>query len=104
MLYDQGTIVQASPSLAKLSCSPVVKLHSGEIERHAMHPGDLVRLVSQTGELTLAIEADDHLPRGVAFVAWNQGPGGAIGANVLIDATNVATEGVTKVRLESSRG
>lgn len=104
VLYDQGTIVQASPSLAKLSCSPVVKLHSGEIERHAMHPGDLVRLVSQTGELTLAIEADDHLPRGVAFVAWNQGPGGAIGVNVLIDATNVATEGVTKVRLESSRG
>lgn len=104
VLYDQGTIVQASPSLAKLSRPPVVTLHSGEIERHAMHPGDLVRLLSQTGELSLTIEADDRLPRGVAFVAWNQGVGGAPGASLLIDAVNVATDGVTKVRLESSRG
>ncbi len=104
VLYDQGTIVQASPSLAPLARPATVALHSGEIERHAMHPGDLVRVVSQTGELALAIEADDRLPRGVAFVAWNQGTDGAVGANALIDTATVSADGVTKVRLESNRG
>ena len=103
VLYDQGTIVQASPSLAKLARPAVVKLHSGEIERHAMHPGDTVRVVSQTGELALMIEADDRLPRGIAFVAWNQGTDTAPGANVLIDTATVSADGVTKVRLESQR-
>ena len=99
VLYDLGSIVQASPSLAKLARPATVKLHSGEIERHAMHPGDLVRVVSQHGELTLPIEAADHLPRGVAFIAWNT----SSGANTLINADELAANGATKVRLESGR-
>ncbi len=100
VLYDLGSIVQASPSLAKLARPATVRLHSGEIERHAMHPGDLVRVVSQHGELTLPMEADDHLPRGVAFIAWNTA---ASGANMLINDAELAADGTTKVRLESGR-
>ena len=100
VLYDLGSIVQASPSLAKLARPATVRLHSGEIERHAMHPGDLVRVVSQHGELTLPMEADDQLPRGVAFIAWNAA---ASGANMLINDAELAADGTTKVRLESGR-
>ena len=100
VLYDLGSIVQASPSLAKLARPATVRLHSGEIERHAMHPGDLVRVVSQHGELTLPMEADDQLPRGVAFIAWNTA---ASGANMLINDAELAADGTTKVRLESGR-
>ena len=100
VLYDLGSIVQASPSLAKLARPATVRLHSGEIERHAMHPGDLVRVVSQHGELTLPMQADDQLPRGVAFIAWNAA---SSGANMLINYDELAADGTTKVRLESGR-
>ncbi len=100
VLYDQGSIVQASSSLAKLARPASVRLHSGEIERHAMHPGDVIRVVSQTGELALTIEVDDHLPRGVAFVPWNLADRGA---NTLINVGELAADGITKVRLESGR-
>ena len=100
VLYDLGSIVQASASLAKLARPATVRLHSGEIERHAMHPGDLVRVVSQHGELTLPMEADDQLPRGVAFIAWNTA---SSGANMLINDAELAADGTTKVRLESGR-
>jgi NADH-quinone oxidoreductase subunit G len=100
VLYDQGSLVQASGSLAKLARPASVRLHSGEVERHAMHPGDVVNVVSQHGQLALTIEVDDALPRGVAVVPWNLGD---VGANALINVAELAADGITKVRLESGR-
>jgi NADH-quinone oxidoreductase subunit G len=101
VLYDNGTLVQASSSLAKLAPGAHVRLHPGEVERHALLDGATVRVVSQTAEVSLRVVADDRVPRGAAFVPFNQaGPGAAD----LIDLATMATDGVTKVRLESVPG
>ncbi len=100
-LYDHGTITQASPSLAKLAPGPHVRLNPGEVERHGLTHGSNVRLVSQTADVVLSVMADERVPRGAAFVPFNQhGPGAAD----LIDVATMGTEGVTKVRLESVTG
>jgi NADH-quinone oxidoreductase subunit G len=98
VLYDAGTLVQASPSLSALAKSTAVYLHSGEIERHGLKAGNSVRVVSQSGDVLLPIVADDSIPRGVAVVPFNT-PGA--GAADLIDFATMRAEGVTKVRLES---
>ncbi len=100
-LYDNGTLTQASPALAKLAPGPHVRLNPGEVERHGLTHGSNVRLVSQTADVVLSVVADDRVPRGAAFVPFNQQGSGAAD---LIDVATMGTEGVTKVRLESVTG
>ena len=101
VLYDNGTLLQSAPSLGKLASAPGVHLHTNEIERQGLVPGQAVKVLSQTGAVTLAIVADDRVPRGVASIPFNQaGPGAAD----LIDHASLVTEGVTRVRLESVKG
>ncbi len=101
VLYDNGTLLKAAPSLGKLAPAPGVHLHPNEIERQGLVPGQAVKVLSQTGTVTLAIIADDRVPRGVASIPFNQaGPGAAD----LIDFASLSTEGVTRVRLESVKG
>ena len=101
VLYDQGTIAQASPSLAKLATSAGVRLNPGEVERHGLVDGATVRVASQSSDITLTVVADAMMPRGVAFVAINQFGDGAAR---LIDTASMRAEGITKVRLESVTG
>jgi NADH-quinone oxidoreductase subunit G len=100
VLYDAATLTQASASLAPLAQKPSVHLHPGEIERHGLRAGEMVRVVSQSGDITVAMIADDRVPRGVAVVTFNLGSAG-VGAADLIDVVTMRAEGVTKVRLES---
>jgi NADH-quinone oxidoreductase subunit G len=101
VLYDNGTLLQAAPSLGKLAPAPGVHLHPNEIERQGLVPGQAVKVLSQTGSVTLTIIADDRVPRGVASIPFNQaGPGAAD----LIDSASLGAEGVTRVRLESVKG
>jgi NADH-quinone oxidoreductase subunit G len=101
VLYDNGTMLQASPSLGKLAPAPGVHLHPNEIERQGLVPGQAVKVLSQTGSVTLAIVADDRVPRGVASIPFNQA---GRGASELIDHASIGVEGVTRVRLESVKG
>ena len=101
VLYDNATMTQASPSLAKLAQQAHVRLNPGEVERHGLTGGAMVRLVSQTADITLRVVSDERVPRGAAVVPFNlNGPGAAD----LIDLQTLATDGVTKVRLESVNG
>ena len=101
VLYDNATMTQASPSLAKLAQQAHVRLNPGEVERHGLTGGAMVRLVSQTADITLRVVSDERVPCGAAVVPFNlTGPGAAD----LIDLQTLATDGVTKVRLESVNG
>ena len=91
VMYGHATMVAASASLAKLVVTTSLQLHPGEVERHALREGGLVKIVNQAGAtVTLAIRANPSVPRGTAFIA--AGPEAA----QLIDHGG----GVTKIRLE----
>jgi NADH-quinone oxidoreductase subunit G len=97
-LYDSGTTLSNSPSLAKLAPQDAVHLHPGEIERHGLRVGDSVRLLSQRASVVLPIVEDVRIARGSAYVAFAQMGGSAA---ALIDVDEIATGGIVKVRLET---
>jgi anaerobic selenocysteine-containing dehydrogenase len=93
-LYDDGTFVRHSPSLSPLAPGEAVRVNPADLERLGVTAGDSVRVTSSRMALTLPVEADPGVPRGVAALAFGQpGPGAAD----LIDASSP----VTDVRLEN---
>jgi NADH-quinone oxidoreductase subunit G len=93
-LYDEGTLVQHSPSLAPLAPGASVHVNPADLERLGVTAGDQVRVTSSRTALTLPTEADTGVPRGVALLGFDQ-PGQ--GAADLIDVSAP----VTDVRLET---
>ena len=100
-MYDDGTVTQASPSLAKLATDGGVHLNPGEVERHGLHNGSSVTVTSQSNDIVMTVVADPSVPRGVAFVPYGFGD---VGARALIDLATISAEGITKVRLETLKG
>jgi predicted molibdopterin-dependent oxidoreductase YjgC len=98
VLYDEGTLVQHCPALAKLAPGGALHLHPGEIDRHGLRSGGQVRVVAGSRSVALPVVADDRVPRGSAFVPFNQAGAGAAD---LIDAASFDGEGVVRVRLET---
>jgi len=93
-LYDEGTWVQHAPALAGLVREQVLRVNSFELDRLGVPSGGRVRVSSARGTLVLEVAADDGVPRGSAFLAFNVASPGAAD---LIDATAPVTE----VRMES---
>ena len=100
-MYDDGTVTQASPSLAKLATDGGVHLNPGEVERHGLHNGSSVTVTSQSNDIVMTVVADASVPRGAAFVPYGFGDSGV---RALIDLATIAAEGITKVRLETLKG
>jgi NADH-quinone oxidoreductase subunit G len=92
-LYDRGTLVQHSPSLAGLAEPATLRLNPQDFDRLGIVSGDDVRVTSSRGHVTVATRPDPAVPRGVAALDANKGGGRA---NVLIDANTP----VTDVRVE----
>jgi NADH-quinone oxidoreductase subunit G len=92
-LYDRGTLVQHSPSLAALAERATLRLHPQDFDRLGIVPGDDVRVTSSRGHVTVAAQPDPAVARGVAVLDANKAGGRA---NVLIDANAP----VTDVRVE----
>ncbi|MBW8825655.1 MAG: NADH-quinone oxidoreductase subunit NuoG [Acidobacteria bacterium] len=93
-LYDEGTLVQHSPSLAHLGRGAAVRVNPAELERLGVTDGAQVRVSSSRASLTLLVAVDEGVPRGVAALDYNQaGPGAA-------DLIDIATA-VTDVRVET---
>jgi NADH-quinone oxidoreductase subunit G len=92
-LYDRGTLVQHSPSLAGLAERATLRLHPQDFDRLGIVHGDDVRVTSSRGHVTVAARPDPAVPRGVAVLDANKAGGRA---NVLIDANTP----VTDVRVE----
>jgi NADH-quinone oxidoreductase subunit G len=107
-LYDAGSAVAGSPSLASLVPVAVARANPYDLDRLGVATGDPVRIRSARAALVLPAEADGGVPRGVVAVEFNlpapDGSGDGDGtlqnaASALIDATAV----VTDVRMESVR-
>jgi hypothetical protein len=92
-LYDQGTLVQASPSLAPLAPSPGLRANPYDLDRLGVQTGGRVRVRAREA-LEMEVVADAEVPRGVALVDLDLAEEGA---EDLIDST----EAVTDVRLET---
>ncbi|WP_305792531.1 molybdopterin dinucleotide binding domain-containing protein, partial [Salmonella enterica] len=93
-LYDAGTFVTHSPSLAPLATTAPLRVHPSDLERLGLTSGARVRVTSSRTSLVLVTEADAGVPARTAVLTFNQpGPGAAD----LIDATGL----VTDVRIET---
>jgi hypothetical protein len=99
-LYDAGSSVTGSPSLTPLVPPLVARANPYDLDRLGAKTSDRVRVRSPRGELVLAAEADERVPRGVVAVDFNVPVGPGVPGNAvatLIDSRNPVTE----VRLES---
>jgi NADH-quinone oxidoreductase subunit G len=73
-LYDRGTNVAHSPSLAGLAAS-VVGLTANPLDLHRLgvHAGDRVKVTSSRASLMAAVQPDASVPEGTVVLPWNQG-------------------------------
>jgi anaerobic selenocysteine-containing dehydrogenase len=92
-LYDRGSLVGHSASLADLGGPATLRLNPTDFDRLGVVSGDDVRITSARGHVTVPVASDPAVPRGVAALPAN-GAGGR--ASVLVDATVP----VTDVRVE----
>jgi anaerobic selenocysteine-containing dehydrogenase len=88
-LYDQGTLVQHSPSLAPLAHPSTLRLHKWDFDHLGVAPGGRVKVISPKSSIMVDAVPDPAVPRGVAAMVANQaGPSPAD----LIDVTTPITE------------
>ncbi|MGI8493358.1 MAG: molybdopterin dinucleotide binding domain-containing protein, partial [Acidimicrobiales bacterium] len=87
-LWDGGTLVSNSASLARLHPGPAAALHPSQLAALGIADGGRVRVSSTRGALELPAVPDLRVPVGVVVVPWNL-PGAS--ASVLIDAGAAAT-------------
>jgi NADH-quinone oxidoreductase subunit G len=92
-LYDRGTLVRSSPSLAELAEPATLRLHPQDFDRLGVAAGDDVRITSNRGHVSVPTLPDAGVPRGIAHLHANKAGGRA---NVLIDGNAP----VTDVRVE----
>ena len=93
-LYDLGTLVQHSPSLAALAPGGELLVHPYDLDRLGILDGGRIKILSPSGSLTVDAHASTAIPKGAAALAVNQpGPN----PTELIDAT----QDVTDIRVET---
>jgi NADH-quinone oxidoreductase subunit G len=93
-LYDAGITVATSPSLAALAPGERLHVHPLDLDRLGATTGSTLKVSSAHASLTMEVEADAGMARGVAWLPFNQ-PGSAA-ARLLAGA-----DGVIDVRLEN---
>jgi NADH-quinone oxidoreductase subunit G len=91
-MYDEGTLVQRAPSIAKLARPATVRLNPHDFDRLGIDAGTPVKVASARGSITVAASSDAGVPRGTAVLPFSA-PGGSAGD--LID-----DQIVTDVRVE----
>ncbi|MBK5224633.1 MAG: hypothetical protein JJE52_17515, partial [Acidimicrobiia bacterium] len=88
-MYDQGTMLAHSPSLAPLAAGPALRLNPADFDKVGVADGVEVRVTSPSGSIVLPVHVDRSVPRGRAVVNANQG-GARVGA--LLDVAAVAVD------------
>jgi len=89
-LYDKGTLVAKSPSLAGLAPGTELRVNPADLERLGVGGGTEVKVTSSRTSTTLVATADPTLPKGTALLHVNQPDGPDAGA--FIDAAAAVTE------------
>jgi predicted molibdopterin-dependent oxidoreductase YjgC len=88
-LYDNGTLVQHSPSLARLASGSTLLLSSHDLGQVGVSDGAAVRLKSSRAVIEYTARASHAVPRGTALMMLNQADADPA---LLIDATAPITE------------
>jgi NADH-quinone oxidoreductase subunit G len=96
-LYDDGTFVRHSPSLAPLAPGARLRVNPGDLQPLGVGSGSRVGVTSSRGRVVLEAVADPGVPQGTVFLAFNQPESAAAD---LIDVGQTVTE----VRLETASG
>ena len=94
-LYDRGTLVSQSPSLASLAVGGVLLVNPVDLDRLGVAPGGSVKVSSPRGSITTAVEPYTSVPPGTVVLSWNQGDPSP---NILINSA----ASVTEVRVETT--
>jgi NADH-quinone oxidoreductase subunit G len=92
-LYDRGTLLRHSPSLAELAEPSTLRMNPQDFDRLGVAAGDRVRITSSRGHVTVPTVPDAAVPRATALLHANMA-GGRV--NVLLDGNAP----VTDVRVE----
>jgi len=90
-LYDDGTLLQQSPSLANLAAEPVVRANHYDLDRLGLGTGGRVRIQSPRTTFVAEAVVDDGVPRGSVALTFGEQAG------TLIDVS----QPVVDVRLEN---
>jgi predicted molibdopterin-dependent oxidoreductase YjgC len=96
-LYDRAVSTQLSPSLAGLAPGAGVHLHPLDLDRLGVNDGTSLKVTSGGGSVVLDAVADAGVPRGTAWVPFNQ-------ANVNAADLLSTSARVTDVRIETLEG
>jgi NADH-quinone oxidoreductase subunit G len=99
-LYDAGSKVTGSPSLTPLVPPLVARANPYDLDRLGAQARDRVKVRSTRGELVLAVEPDDGVPRGVVAIDFNV-PGGETMPGNAVATLIDSRRPVTDVRMES---
>ncbi len=99
-LYDLGTLVGASPSLASLRKTAVARANPYDLDRLGVTTGDQVRVRSANASFIVEVDADDGVLRGTLALETNLATGSAAGASMVSALVDSASR-VTDVRMES---
>ncbi len=77
-LYDAGTALMASPSLAQLAAGGTLHVHPLDLDRLGASTGTRLKVTTPRTSTVLVAEADAGVARGLAWLPFNQ-PDGAAG-------------------------
>ena len=103
-LYDGGTLVGASPSLAPLAVQDVLAVHPAELARLGVAPGEMLKVRAGGREAEVGTVADDTLERHVVALPANPGRARSDDGTAAPSAASLLVEAgasVTDVRLET---
>jgi NADH-quinone oxidoreductase subunit G len=81
-IYAADAVVRRAPALQHTgdAATPLVTMHSEELAKLGVQPGDWVKVSQGAGSVQLAVTANDKLPRGTARVAAGHAATAALGA------------------------
>lgn len=102
-LYDQGTLVQHSASLAGLAGGEVLRANPADLDRLGVGNNDRVRVASSRGAIVASVEPDPGIARGTVALGFNQSTSGAADLiDVSLPVTEVRVETVERVAREAT--
>ncbi len=70
-MYDQATMVQQAPTIAKLARPATVRLNPHDFAKLGIDPGTPVKVSSARGAVTASATSDPGVPRDTAVVPFN---------------------------------
>jgi NADH-quinone oxidoreductase subunit G len=88
-LYDRGTLLRHSPSLADIAEPATLRLHPNDFATLGVAPGAELRVTSSRSHVTMPVAPDPAVPRRFAALTVNA-PGAK--ANSLVDAAAPVTD------------